>query len=439
MSDALGFVRFLAVLELETDLHIGDGGEVDQGGDVDRKMTTVVRDARGKPVIPGTTLKGVLRAAVTAGHGEGVANRLFGAIKTTANPSGHIGRITLYAARQCREGDASDLPESGLPSTAMATHVAIGRKHGVALAGERMLFNREIVPTSARFRLEGVVARGVQGAEADLKTALAPLVVGVVLGRGGAKGNGRVRLVDAKVETMTRRLDVSGPEPSVVESGWSALPLSSRSAGKSSNSVHFELHCPGSFLSRDPDRHRRVPGQDNVLFALRRNADRPVLWPESLYGVLRERCAWLAAIDRIGDGGMDGEQRFTPLPAGTCPSTLGRTGRLFGVPGWRGLVRIGMFDLSGGIRLRNSDEDSSGGMAGISIDRFSGAVLDTGPFFTDAWVGLTLKFALALESRGGFPLLEDRCLFDDLVKYIRAEGLLLGHGVNRGHGWFDPV
>ena len=439
MSNALGFVRFQAVLELETDLHIGDGGEVDQGGDVDRKMTTVVRDARGKPVIPGTTLKGVLRAAVTAGHGEGVANRLFGAIKTTANPSGHIGRITLYAAQQCREGDASDLPESGLPSTAMATHVAIGRKYGVALAGERMLFNREIVPTGARFRLEGVVARGVQGAVADLKTALAPLVVGVVMGRGGAKGNGRVRLVDAKVETMARRLDTSGPEPSIVESGWSALPLSSQSAGRMSKSVHFELRCPGSFLSHDPD--RRVEGQSNVLFALRRSANRPVLWPESLYGVLRERCAWLAAIDRIGDGGKDDKQRFTPLPAGTCPSTLGRTGRLFGVPGWRGLVRIGAFDLSGGKskRLRNGDEDSSGGMAGISIDRFSGAVLDTGPFFTDAWVDLTLKFALALESRGGFPLPEDHCLFDDLVKYIRAEGLLLGHGANRGHGWFEPV
>lgn len=435
MTDALGFVRFSAVLEVKTDLHIGDGGEVERDSEAGR-MATVVRDVHDNPVIPGTALKGVLRAAVTAQHGAAEADRLFGAIKTTAGSSaspGHAGRITLYAARQCEAAKPSDLPKSGKEGTAMATHVAIGRKRGVAEA--QKLFNREIVPAGATFRLEGM-ARGVDGAEDDLKKALAPLRACALLGRGTGKGNGRMRLKEGEVRIVTRRLDVSDSEPKVVESPGK-LEIAEAGTPEPARQVCFKLHCPGPFLSHDPDRNDRVKDQANVLFALRRACDRPVLWRESLYGVLRERCAWLAATDNAGDGCRDGEERFTPLPADKSASTLGRTGRLFGVPGWRGLVRIGAFDLSGGTRLRNGDMDRNGGMAGISIDRFSGAVLDTGPFFADAWIGLTLKFSLILETRGGYPSKEDSKLFDVLVQHIRSDGLLLGHGVNRGFGWFD--
>ena len=146
---------------------------------------------------------------------------------------------------------------------------------------------------------------------------------------------------------------------------------------------------------------------------------------------------WLAATDGTKDGGRDDEERFDPLAAKDCPDVLGRTARLFGTPGWRGLVRIDGLSLSGGERRRNCDSDSSGGIPGIAVDRFSGAVLDTGPFFFDAWIGVTLQFTLILEQRGGFPTCEDRDLFAGLVDYVRCQGLLLGHGVNRGFGWFD--
>ena len=147
MSGALGFVRFEAVLQLETDLHIGNGGVVPRKEDGEAfLMASVVRDACGKPVIPGTALKGVLRAAIRAACSEQEAGRLFGSIKESGNntkSSGQIGAVTLYAARQCKPGSAPDLPTSGKQDTAMATHVALGRKYGVA--DPQKLFHREIV------------------------------------------------------------------------------------------------------------------------------------------------------------------------------------------------------------------------------------------------------------------------------------------------------
>ena len=434
MTGSLGFVRFTATLTLESDLHIGDGGEAEREVG-EGLMATVVRDAYGNPVIPGTALKGALRAAVRTSHREDKADELFGAIKASAESggsTGHIGKITLYAARQCAKGEAPDLPSSERASTALATHVALGRKYGVA--EEHKLYSREIVPAGAKFRLEGI-ARDVDSAEQDLKTALGPLRPGIYLGRGSTKDNGRISLVSSGIEIVRRRLNVCEDKPKVVES-TAKLNIPDVEATKPIFCESFKLHCSGPFLSHDPARNSHVEGQDNVLFALRRDRERPVLWPESLYGVLRDRCAWLAAIDATGDGSRDREERSAPLPA--HPACLGRTGRLFGVTGWRGLVRIEAFALSGGERLKTNDKDS-GGMAGIAIDRFSGAVLDTGPYFTDAWVGLTLQFSLNLDRRGDFPSKNDRDLFCALAKYIRVEGLLLGHGVNRGFGWFDPV
>ena len=111
--------------------------------------------------------------------------------------------------------------------------------------------------------------------------------------------------------------------------------------------------------------------------------------------------------------------------------TLTRTERLFGVAGWRGLVRLGNVALSGGERMSRQG-------TGIALDRFSGAVLDGKLFFSDAWTGLTLTFTLGLDPdrpRGE----EDEVLLDVLVAEIQEEGLQLGHGTNRGFGWFDPL
>ena len=145
------------------------------------------------------------------------------------------------------------------------------------------------------------------------------------LGRGTAKGNGSLKLVGESAKIVTVSLDfgkqeaeiinkrsigaadlpqgeVSNPEAEIVNKKCQ-LRIPETAAHLQVRRVHFDLSCPGPFLSHDPSRN--VVNQDNVLFALRRNSDQPVLWPESLYGVLRERCA-LASGHRRDQGRRQG-------------------------------------------------------------------------------------------------------------------------------------
>ena len=408
---SLGFTRFSGSLLLESDLHVGDG-------DTEGNLATFVRDVRGNPIIPGSTLKGALRAC----FGRKTAGKLFGTAKDDG--TGNMGRLIFYAARlRFGSADPGDLPadEAGV---AQAAHVAIDRAHGGAEA--QKLFEIEIVPAGARFDFDAVALAAPVDAANDIQTALAPLAAGLALGNGTGKGNGHLRLDPKNVRTVLRRLDLSGGAPRVVEDPPQSLAVQAGTKVKPGRRLAF--HCPGPYLSRKPA-EEGPQGRKNILFSLRRSGPTPVLWPESLYGVLRQRCAWIARTDATADG----DDRFRVLSDRKCPAALTRTERLFGVSGWRGLVRLSDVALRGGQRMSAQGD----GIAGIALDRFSGAVLDGKLFFSDAWTGLTLTFTLGLDS-SRYLEAQDQALFDALVVDIRLEGLQLGHGTNRGFGWFDP-
>lgn len=68
-------LRLRGVLETKTALRIGSGG----GGDLDASDLPVLRDADGYPLIPGSSLKGVVRSTVEAlVRGADVTNRSHG-------------------------------------------------------------------------------------------------------------------------------------------------------------------------------------------------------------------------------------------------------------------------------------------------------------------------------------------------------------------------
>ena len=410
---SLGFTRFWGMLMLDSDLHVGSGNN-------DDNLATLVRDASDQIVIPGSTLKGAIRARLDKKTAEG----LFGTAKDDG--TGSASRIVFYAAVLDRKNvDAGCLPphEGG---SAIATHVAIDRAHGGA--EHQKLFRREIVPAGAKFHFDAVALGAPERAIEDIRTAMAPLVDGLALGHGVGKGNGRLRLDGVHVTTTRRWLDTSCTPPKI-ENEEKDLRLNTSAGEWAQKCVRFSFLCAGPYLSHDPDAPESA-GNRNIQFSLRRNESTPVLWPESLYGVLRRRCAWIARTDSI----RDCDERLRVLRDREDPTTLTRTERLFGVTGWRGLVRLGEVTLCGGKR-RSEHGD---GMAGIALDRFSGAVLDGKLFFSDAWTGLTLTFTLGLDPDRPVQK-EDKALFDELVAEIRAEGLQLGHGTNRGFGWFDPV
>ena len=98
---SLGFTRFSGRLVLESDLHVGNG-------DADGNRAMLVHDSEGNPVIPGSTLKGALRACFN----RETAERLFGTAKD--DETGTMGRLILYAA-VLRPGSSflGDLPAGG--------------------------------------------------------------------------------------------------------------------------------------------------------------------------------------------------------------------------------------------------------------------------------------------------------------------------------------
>jgi len=152
-------------------------------------------------------------------------------------------------------------------------------------------------------------------------------------------------------------------------------------------------------------------------------------------GALRARAAWLGAV-----GGLGEDQRFAN-PTWQSPAELNPVRRLFGVTGWRGLLRIARMSPIGADEPRN--------LTGIALDRFSGAVLDGAIFVHEMFIGVRFELDLVLDGRQfsyvgpsgkvveDYPFASDTALFKALLLDIWENGLMLGHGTNRGFGWFE--
>ena len=223
---SLGFTRFSGKLVLESDLHVGSG-------DTDGNCATLVHDTDGNPIIPGSALKGALRAYFN----RDAAERLFGAAKDDG--TGSMGRLIFYAATLRPDSIAlGDLPASK-NNNALATHVAVDRVHGGA--ENRKLFRLEMVPAPAIFDFEAVALGVSEEAVDNIKMALAPLATGLAIGRATGKGMGRMRLEEARVEMTRRRLDVSGDEPVAIDDPPQILAIPTEITSASSPTVRFQL------------------------------------------------------------------------------------------------------------------------------------------------------------------------------------------------------
>lgn len=152
---------------------------------------TQARDGLGRPVLPGTSLAGVIRAAL--GPLDAKESELWGRA-SEPDDTGHDDG-TGVAAR-VRVDDAPAPLSSVVESR---EHVSIDRTHGVAARGH--LFTREMLPIGTRFAFRMVIDDddGVSaGALARRVTALlrGP---GIMAGTGTSKGLGQLRLDRAEL------------------------------------------------------------------------------------------------------------------------------------------------------------------------------------------------------------------------------------------------
>lgn len=409
-------------LKVLSSLHLGSGEDkryvLPKGGGKRRtalegeesvRIALVARDHLCRPCLPGTSIKGVLRRLAEA-------EELWG---TAHDDTGKMGRLVVrMAPHLCAPpaGEMEPLPWGDATSGLFVeARTRIDRALGTAQDG--LLYHAEMVAPGNCFQLRLSLLEPDKALETQVMDCLSRLTAedGIAFGRGQTAGLGRVRL-DGPL-TLTRvQLGKAGESET-----FTVDPTSSEVR------TRLVLHCTGPYLSVDASRTVRnpppteevadnSPDKQPQLQPLMDGQKRPALRGSALMGVLRSRAAWLEALEGWGD---DPDKRFTTV------EDLTPAERLFGVTGFRGLLQLRRVVTEPGYREVK--------LTSVALDQFSMAPIDNALFTTGAFVNCTFwtEFDLDRRAKDG-----DIALWERLVQDARDNGLMLGHGGNKGFGWF---
>lgn len=464
-----------ADLEVCSPLHIGTGERIvcpDLVSEDDRAAGTndpgpglavVATDHRGLPCIPGPSLKGALRSILRA-RDDSAWKRLFGVDRETSarRPADGLGMGRLLV----RTAILPDAPAGTLGAnwphrnrvanggTFANTRTRIDRDTGGVQPHK--LFHQDLVMPGVRFRLSLCLLAPDDGDRTALAACLATLAnpAGYALGKGRTAGAGRVRLCS---DTLTATRQTLDPETLALVEQDETDDLRERvknSPPRPAGGARrvLLLTADGPYLSRDPERSESVRKQDRSVLGekerpaqiqpLSRDTTTPELLGSSLKGVLRARAAWLQALIHLREGKGDGtaddldnpDKVFSLARNMTPRENLTVTERLFGVNGWRGLLRLEP--------PRTDKPGRRRAIHAVSLDRHSMAPLHGALFKTDAFVAPAFTVILTLERR---PEVDEDlytadvkfldCLIADLTD-PETPPLMVGHGTSKGYGWF---
>ncbi|MFZ1679652.1 MAG: RAMP superfamily CRISPR-associated protein [Rhizobiaceae bacterium] len=415
--------------------HVGTGAfrELSRPGrNEPMQIAAIARDNEGRPWLPPTTLKGVLRrlAEDTGLAGDNGFLPLFGAIKDSRNPNaeGNMGLLLMRAGRATgKSPDWSMMPYASLIETGdafVAARTAIDGAIGVA--DDHKLFFQEMLPAGAKFTAEAIVLRHGSGSAAaiDLMDRLMAIAMrdGLRVGKGQADGQGALTI--ANVEVVDWTLTAAGDLDAAPQRTLTSAPSSVAMPANVVDARKWRLSCEAPFLvadssvamardSHDPHREKKASGPQ--IRAQRVSENLPLVLGSSISGALRARATWLA--DRaVRRGELAGKEDAVQ--------------KLFGAIEWRALAEIR------NLRVAHAEPFD---ITSLRIDRFSGGPVDNALFTTSAFVGVSASFDFVLVKRGGQPDGEARKLFSLLCEDIVANGLMLGAGASKGFGWFKVV
>lgn len=469
-------------------LHIGSAqGETRPIGieDGTTEVARIQKDARDAPILPGSSVKGALRALASAcSLPEAVVVELFGEplndeapSKTTKSEgdrerSGRPGRLTVRAADFVSAGPMGERQEriedrlsfDGHAYGWITSRTAIDDVSGTADGNK--LFRAEVVAPGATFLLRltfaGTVA-DLQGPAGDaLVTILSAMKhpEGFALGRGKGDGWGRLRLGNdagsaplGRVERIGLDRFPVGPSPTAPDGSSLAEDLNRRIEHKKIGVAArprwvLELDTTEPFLVKvekpKPPKKADDKGANNRLVAMRDGGGLPELPGSSFMGALRARAEWFAGLNRIRSDGRSVDQpvaRQSDEPSDPIHRLFGQTAddirderdQGHKRTGWAGLLRIVSLKYTGAEKPRRKT------LASVRIDRFSAEPFGGGLFFVDAFVEPKFRVVLELDASRTVDR-SDIAFVRDLLAWMSerkpGRGIDLGHGVNRGFGWF---
>ncbi|MTW19051.1 hypothetical protein GJ689_22905 [Rhodoplanes serenus] len=468
-----------ATLVVLSPLHVGSGDTCNistvtgkKGANRQPEVAAIVRDVDDAPYLPGTTIKGLLRRLAEERDGrEGAAvERLFGSIKSSieAGGGGAAGRVTVFGARRIAAPAVPEAPFVNGAADELGRGVFVAARTRIdpssGTAGDHTLFHQEMVVPETTFALRlridmrgriggaggdhveqtEAAARDGRDARCEAKKTLDELVAlldllceesGWPIGKGQSDGFGRVRLDPASVEIQERVLGADG----TFTSRTTKRPLA-RSTSAAAAADVLRLVCDGPFLVVDASKTRKQGGSDEgkepQIAAQVLAKDEPLLLGTSVAGVLRARARWLemrARLRGLRDGAAEKvDPERVVWRKGDDPGRLSSVQRLFGITGLRGRLEIVRAEVRGG---------TPWDVTSVKLDRFTGGPVDNALFKTRTFIGVRLALVLRLgpgrlagldADRGA----QDEALYHDLLDDIRKNGLTLGHGGNKGFGWF---
>jgi len=429
-----------------TELHIGTGESRDPtGAEKDRgiegEISTIVRDNRKVPWIPGPTLKGALRQ----GDYDHVTNDLLGRPHSEtpqgARPAVLASALTVFG------GVLSPAQPCTLivrPRTAISA--------GTGASEANKLFAEEWVPPEtrfvARFRLEVRRREAFAAAhpeESDtafearaerLRTAFEARLArfcmpdGVAIAADASDGMGRIRFdlpfIDmaqqAGSDEALQGVAVPCTRQDLGPGGWgtaTALDTQVQLPDQPAVLLGIELHCPGPYIARGGVREDGQGDKKRQIITPERSArGLPRMHPSGVAGALRKRAEWLIA---LSPQGWSTQERATS--AGERQLTV--VERLFGTEGRRGSLNI---DVDTVARRGKTT------LPFVALDAVTQAPVNGALFSLDGDYGVTARLRI-----GRFRALapDEEELLKALLADIAANGLFLGGGSSKGWGWFN--
>jgi CRISPR/Cas system CSM-associated protein Csm3 (group 7 of RAMP superfamily) len=468
-----GSTLFEATLEVVTPLHIGAGFDETEPRDGSEtvEVAQVVIGANGLPAITATGLKGAMRALLK----PEAACDLFGWIPGRGKGTAQMGVLVPYAALMLRPADLgrrSEPVRDADRGTFRSVRTAIDAAAGVPASNK--LFSTEMVAPGARFALRLRLFGDPRHVPKERERWIAALLrrmrdEGLRLGRGRGDGQGLVML--RSLDAVTTRW-VQGGE---IRTGAALVEWRARLDGDreqqaqgraeifraNGSTTAFKLKGDVAFLigggaempaqdaapahGSESDGQPQATSRKNIILPLRRTDGRPELPGSSLMGALRARAEWIASLRRRR--GMPGNSmdvvhiaelfglRADQLRDDGLMRTLAERfdRQPIEITGLAGLLHVDRIEASQAETVR---------LASVRLDRFTQEPMDRALFSTEGFVEPVFTVHLRLRPHPNSDCgAELRRWVRRLLRHIALrgsveQGLMLGHGRNRGFGWF---
>jgi len=421
--------------ELLTPLHLGDGGEeqADAANPDEPWVATVVRAHNNKPCVPGSSLKGAMRAlARRLGCELSWVQRLFGA-------TDQAGAVTFLWSWMVSAPNASGLPGyEASKALARIPHTAIERHTRTVV--ERKLYQQAVVPPGARFEVR-LRCRGLSPADVEGLVWLLHQCSneGALFGLGSGHGAHRCKVIWRAADQRVKRFgpqrvaawmaSLAGAQATPWASAAAIFALPGRltappgaaaPAGAQVLLVRLQFSAPFLVAQRGKD------AQGELLEPRKSHDGRLELPDTGFIGPLRAQCERI--LRTLGLPAQQGHEAAAHRPGNAIDDLAAL---LFGAPGWAATVTVTVFSPIPGDAATARDQHF------VAIDRVGGGGKDTAKFRIRRPDGPVLQGSLHIDWRRlqlGGRHMEALGLLALAMRDLQEGDIGFGYGRSKGFG-----